>query len=160
MPVNPTDQPLTFHCTSCNGRIQTPASFAGFSAPCPFCAQIVTAPYPKPAQWVPAPATQRATIKRLTLPDHLSEPPLEAVQIAPRDIRPHPNHATSASPTTDPAVSKLDQLFNTIVAWRSESNLDHVFAAKARYPSNVRYGVPMTAICKRFDQDEARLEHT
>lgn len=116
MPVNPTDQPLTFHCTSCNGRIQTPASFAGFSAPCPFCAQIVTAPYPKPAQWVPAPATQRATIKRLTLPDHLSEPPLEAVQIAPRDIRPHPNHATSASPTTDPAVSKLDQLFNTIVA--------------------------------------------
>ena len=116
MPVNPTDQPLTFHCTSCNGRIQTPASFAGFSAPCPFCAQFVTALYPKPAQWVPAPATQRATIKRLTLPDHLSEPPLEAVQIAPRDIRPHPNHATSASPTTEPAVSKLDQLFNTIVA--------------------------------------------
>ena len=116
MPFNPTDQPLTFHCTSCNGRIQTPASFAGFSAPCPFCAQIVAAPYPKAAQWVPAPATQRATIKRLTLPDHLSEPPLEAVQIAPRDIRPHPNHATSASPTTEPAVSKLDQLFNTIVA--------------------------------------------
>ena len=117
MSVNSTGQFLTFHCTSCRGHIQTPANFAGVSAPCPFCAQIVTAPHPKPAQWVPAPATPRAAIKRLSLPDSLSDPPLEAVRVAPRDIRSHSSRAEEVPvPEAKQPISTLDQLLNTMIA--------------------------------------------
>jgi len=120
VPVNQTDQPLTFHCTSCNGHIQTPGHFAGVSAPCPFCAQLVTAPHPQPAQWVPAPATQRAAIKRLSLPDHLLDPPLEAVRVAPRDIKPRPNRTEETLAAVKEPVSTLDRLLNTVIAMEDQ----------------------------------------
>ena len=115
MSVNETGQFLTFHCTSCKGRIQTPAHFAGVSAPCPFCAQIVTAPHARPAQSFPAPATKRAAIRRLLLPEHLSDPPLEPVRFAPREIKPQSSRTEAALPTKEP-ISTLDQLLNTMVA--------------------------------------------
>ena len=116
MAVTPTEHPLTFHCTSCNGLIQTPISFAGVSAPCPYCAQIVTAPHPMPAQWVPAPTPQRAAIKRLSLPDQLMDPPLTAIRQEPRAIRPQPEDSAATIPSSNRGNITLDQLFETIVA--------------------------------------------
>ena len=116
MAINPPEQSLTFHCTSCSGLIQTPISFAGVSAPCPFCAQIVTAPHPMPAQWVPAPTPKRSAIKRLPLPDQLMEPPLTAIRQEPRAIRPHPKDSAASIPLSNRGDTTLDQLFETIVA--------------------------------------------
>ena len=110
--------------------------FAGVSAPCPFCAQVVTAPHPKPAPWAPAPAAPRTAIKRLTLPDHLSDPdpPLEAVRDVPRDIRPLPDLAKIEASTTDSLDSKLDQLFDTMLAMEERTEARPRLRRKGKVP--------------------------
>lgn len=48
---------LHFRCNSCFQALQVPIAFAGRSAPCPFCAQITTAPAPHSAPADPDPPT-------------------------------------------------------------------------------------------------------
>lgn len=115
MEASQTAQPLVFTCPSCQGQIQTPAQFAGVTAPCPYCALSLTAPHPAPVtQWAPAPVPERTSIRRLSIPDSLTEP-TGSLPMTPREIRPRIiEEKTPANRDLPP--DKLDQLFNAMLA--------------------------------------------